>query len=273
MKDYDVVFCVLTYKNHLDLSDFISSLQNYKHINFTYKIVVVNNYADTQSLSLIKEIAVSNDCDFIESENRGYGYGNNLGISLIKETYKYKYLVVCNPDTIVKQFDIEYLNYFSNSIIAPQITCLNGKLQNPMNFSYMPLSERLMYIGFKNNIRLFSLFGMLLIKINRYKNYKIFKKKQKSTQVIHACHGSFIIFSKYALEKLYPVFDENIFLFCEEGDLALKARSLNLDIIYHDEIKILHKEDGSMNQSDFNKGSALRKSYMYYFEKWKIGLK
>lgn len=268
MNKFDIVFCVLTYRNHTDLEEFIESLKGNKKLNFTYKIVVVNNYADFESLKKIRDIAILNDCVFIESENKGYGNGNNLGISFIKDNFDYEFLVVCNPDTMVVNLDIRSLKGLNNKIIGPEISCLNGKLQNPMNFSYMPISEKILYIGFKKNIRMMVYIGIALIKINNLFRRKLMIFKKNTLNTVHACHGSFIIFGNLAIKQLYPVFDDNIFLFGEEGDLAQKARRQNVDILYKDNIKIIHKEDGSMKQSNINISNTLRKSYLYYYEKW-----
>lgn len=101
MERYDIIFCVLTYKNSDDLLEFVRSLRENKKINFSYKIVVVNNYADDSSLEVIKDIAMKNNCVLIESENKGYSYGNNLGIDYVKSNFEFDYLVVCNPDTYI----------------------------------------------------------------------------------------------------------------------------------------------------------------------------
>lgn len=268
MNSYDVVFCVLTYKNNRDLKEFVTNLKE-DHINFTYKVVVVNSYADRDSLIEIEKVAFENDCDFIPVENKGYGYGNNIGISHIKATYNFNYLVVCNPDTLIKKLDVQALKNLNQTIIAPKIINLNGKNQNPMNVRYMPFSEKVLYKGFKTNNKWMFILGVGLIKINNL----LGKLKPSKRKMIHACHGSFIIFDDQAINKLYPIFDENIFLFGEEGDLAQKAKQNNIKIVYNDDIEILHKEDGSMSLSDKNLNQIVRDSYIYYYEKWNLGLK
>lgn len=268
-KSYNIIFCVLTYKNHEDLQELINSLKIGK-FNFSYRIVVVNNFADNKSLERIKNIASINDCDFIENSNLGYSHANNKAIEFAKEKYEYNFIIISNPDVIVKEFDYDRLMKFDDAIIAPEIICMNKKKQNPMYFKYMPISERIVYHGFMTNIRLIQFFGILLNKMNRYFNRIINKITQKKEIQIYACHGSFIIFSKKALLKLEKVFDENIFLFCEESDLAQKAKSFKIKIIYDKEIKILHKEDGSMNLSKNNMYDIQKKSYLYYFKKWKF---
>ncbi len=152
----DVVFCVLTYKNHTDLKDFLSNLSQNKN-SLDYRVVVVNNFADDESFLKIKQVANENECDFIENENTGYSDGNNKAVKYALSKYDFKYLIVCNPDTIVQDLDIDILKGYSESIIAPQIRCINDKNQNPLYFRYMPFSEKLVYYGFKNrNKYLFS---------------------------------------------------------------------------------------------------------------------
>lgn len=267
MRTYDIVFCVLTYKNHNDLEEFINSLRSCSKDYFSYKVVVVNNYADESSLDLLRSIAVINNCDFIENDNKGYGHGNNIGINFINDNYIYKHLVVCNPDTIIEKFNYKGLNNTQDIIIAPRITKLSGKKQNPMNYKFMKLGEAALYKGFKRDNKYIVFLGLLLVKVSNTLFEKI-KSRINFPYKIHACHGSFIIFGNKTVSRLLPVFDENIFLYCEEGDLARKCKKNGIDIYYYDEIHIIHKEDGSMNLSNINLNEMQKKSYVYYYEKW-----
>ena len=268
MEKFDIIFCVLTYKNHVDLAEFIENLNINNSINFSYKIIVVNSFADNKSLEKIKEIALNNECIFIESENKGYGFGNNLGIAYAKANYEYKYIVVCNPDILIKQFNIKELIGEEKNIIAPEIMALHGKKQNPLSYSYMPLNEKLTYIGFKKRLKLVFYTSIFINKIERNIKSFICNIQSIEKKQIYACHGSCIIFSKYAIEKLYPVFDENLFLFCEESDLAKKAEHSNVSITFNKNIIIFHKEDGSMKLSNRDLNDIHRKSYLYYYKKW-----
>ncbi|MGG3689497.1 glycosyltransferase family 2 protein [Caldifermentibacillus hisashii] len=267
MEKFDVIFCVVTYKNYNDLTEFIDSLNN-NNINFSYKIIVVNNFADEASLNSIKELCTSQNCDFIENENNGYSHGNNLGIEYAQLNYSFEYLIVCNPDTTIKQFDFNNLKGQEKKIIAPEIICLNGKRQNPMYYKYMPLSEKIVYLGYKNRKKHLLLLGLLFNKVTKFLHTFLFDKSKKNNKKIYACHGSYIIFSHYAIDRLFPVFDEGIFLFCEESDLAMKAKEKDIDIIFNKDIIVYHKEDGSMSLSSKNLNEIQRKSYLYYYEKW-----
>lgn len=268
MEHYNIIFCVLTYKNHTDLEDFIFNLKDNNKVNFSYKIIVVNNYADNESLKIIKDIAIQNNCIFIENENTGYGHGNNKGIEFAKEEFSFDFLVVCNPDTVIKKFDFNSLKGLEKSIIAPEIICNNGKRQNPLAHNDMPKCQKLAYFAFKYRIKTLLYTAIITNKINRYVNNSLMNISKIKRKKVFECHGSYIIFSSYALEKLFPVFDNNIFLFCEESDLAKKAESYNVEIVFNKEIVIFHKEDGSMNLSNNNLNEIQRKSFIYFYEKW-----
>lgn len=268
MQKYDVIFCVLAYKNDKDVKDFIDNMNSKKALDFSYKIIVVNNFADEESLIKIRDIAEGNQCIFLANENKGYGHGNNRGIDFANKNFEYKYLVVCNPDTVIEELSIKSLDAHQNDVIAPNIRKLSGELQNPMNYVYMPLCEKMLYIGFKNQNKLFVYAGIIGIKLTNKLHKMIEKIKGRESFQIHACHGSFLILPKSVIEKISPVYDEKIFLFGEEGDLARKCRALNIPSVYVGEIKIIHKEDGSMQHSKVNLQSAVKDSYLYYYEKW-----
>lgn len=268
MTKVDIVFCVVTYKNHLDINDFLNNLSSTKDLVFTYKVIIVNNYADEESLAKIREISKLYNCDFIENENKGYAHGNNLAIHYAALKYEYSFLVVCNPDTIIKSLEFEKLNNHKDDIIAPNIINLNNKKQNPMHFNYMPISEKIIYFGFKSRFKFILYSGIALNKFNRFINLLIMKSQNKNSKKIYACHGSFIIFSSNAIKKLKSVFDDNMFLFSEESDLARNALKGNINIIYRNDLLIYHKEDGSMNFSNKNLFEIQRDSYLYYYKKW-----
>lgn len=50
MRKFNVIFCVLIYKNHTGLIEFIDSLKENSKLNFSYKVIVVNSFADDASL-------------------------------------------------------------------------------------------------------------------------------------------------------------------------------------------------------------------------------
>lgn len=264
MEKCEVVFCVLTYKNGTDLIDFLKSLR--ENCRFTYKTIVVNSYYDEESKEKISKTAEEYGCDFLNVPNKGYGAGNNRGIEFAIANYDFEYLIVSNPDIIVKEID---LNVCRNApekecILAPKIICRRNKNQNPAIIKNSPFGNKLTYKGYKKDKKLLIYAG-----IAWYHFIRIFMKAfRRKPLKIFQCHGSFVIFSKSVLEKLFPVYDENIFMFCEEMDLGYKARKLGVNSYYFPRLSVYHKEDGSIKVSDLNVYNAMRKSNIYCTEKW-----
>ena len=76
-----------------------------------------------------------------------------------------------------------------------------------------------------------------------FKLYRILIRKEFYR--IYSCHGSFIIFTKKAVERLYPFFDDRMFLYNEELFLAENCRLKDVPIYYCPKIDILHLEGAS----------------------------
>lgn len=266
MTNRKYIFIILVYKNSKDLEECIESIK--EKVN-SFEIIVVNAFFDIITEQLVKEIAEKNNCVFINIENKGYSYGNNVGIKYAIDNYKFDYIVVSNPDILIEKFDDNLLKKgFRYGIVAPKITAANGNNQNPMAIFSNHLSDYLEYIGLKKNINFLFLLGICINKIMReflIVFYKLLKKRQYK---IYAAHGSFLLISQKAVHELFPVYDENVFLFAEEGILAYKAKVANIETCYLDDIHILHKEDGSMRLSNISISDELKKSNIYFYENY-----
>lgn len=257
---YDFVFVVLVYRNTDDLKDFFA--------NFTLpnsKVVVVNSFYDEQSESDFRNIAEENFADFISVPNKGYGTGNNRGIEYALEFYEFQYLVVSNADIIIKNLKLEIVRKYGNVIIAPEIRNANGKRQNPsVPFTPSRLREHIHYwIVTKGHHRLiWSIY--IWSRLNKILFYSICKWKK----TIFSAHGAFIIIPKVVLERLVPLYDEKMFLFNEEEHLGRLAALNGVKTCYADDIKIYHKEDGSMKVSNVNLMEQSARSYIVYYARW-----
>jgi GT2 family glycosyltransferase len=259
------VFVVLVYKNITDLKDFLRSLKN---INGTYKVIVVNSHFDQKTMEEVREFSLSHNCDFVDVENKGYGYGNNCGIDYATNHYKFKFIVISNPDIVIERLSINNLNGFEDSIIGPKIITLTGKNQNPYYISKIGLTEFLKYTSAKFNTMLFLYAGVILNKINKFVRLKAGKSKKDEFKRTYALHGSFIILGNKAIEKLGKLFDERMFLFVEEEHLARLANSKGVKMYYYQDAQVLHKEDGSVSLLNKNLNKILFESYIIYYENW-----
>lgn len=264
---YKYVFVILVYRNTQDLKECIESIAE-KVDN--YKIIVVNAFYDVVSESEAKDIAEQYGCDFMSIENRGYSFGNNTGIEYAYNKYDFDYIVVSNPDITIEKFDDDVL---SNKwgIVAPKIIAADDRMQNPMSLIENKMSERLVYKGLKQDKKFFFLLGVMLNKLSQTMGVMLMKCRGKKQQKIYVAHGSFVLISKETVSTLGPrLYDENMFLFGEEGVLAQMAKKAGIETYYVTDILVHHKEDGSMKLGNFSVNDELKKANIYYYEHYRM---
>ena len=241
MKKVKYIYVVLVYKNIEVIEGFYQSIKNQD----SYQVVVVDSFSSDEVRKEVKSICEAHGWDFVGIENKGYGYGNNVGTKYVIEHYDFDFLFISNSDIEIKSLDS--LDSYKNEciVIAPKTVMKTGKHQNPdtpweLKFIYPMLSYALnhktglvytmCHICTRLNRELFRLYACVVKK----ERYKIF-----------SAHGSFIIFTKRAVETLYPFFDDEMFLYNEEWYLALKARAKNVPIYHIPSLEVLHLEGAS----------------------------
>lgn len=262
MNFYSFVFVVLIYRNYSDLKELMSSIC--QKID-SFKCIVVDAFYDSDTSNEIKKICLDRDADYLRIENKGYSFGNNFGIEYALKTYSFEYLVVSNPDIVIKNMPLNVIKHYKNCVLGPKIINLRKKNQNPMYYRNCVCSSWFIYKGLKTNTKIVFFFGLFLNKILK-KLHCLFNLFKKSIEV-YQLHGSFIIFHKNVLKKNYPVFDNNMFLFAEESCLAFVLKQNSIKSFYDKRIEVAHKEDGSMKfRNDIS--AFMRDSNIYFFENY-----
>lgn len=257
---YDFIFVVLVYRNTNDLVEFFNKLPNGNN-----KVIVVNSFYDKDSEEAFEKIAKDNDSDFFSVPNKGYGAGNNAGCKYALEHYQFKYLVISNADVEIMQMSIMDLEGVSPSVIAPEIINLRGIRQNPN----MPYAESKLIVNLRYNAYLKGFVKVMYIfnAISRLKKiwFFLFNRSGK-TRKIYSAHGAFFIMPYSIIEKIMPLYNENMFLFNEERYLAKKLLDAGVNTVYLPKVKILHKEDGSVSLLNERTYDLLRASYIEYYK-------
>ncbi|MEG1313267.1 MAG: glycosyltransferase family 2 protein [Bacilli bacterium] len=258
------VFCILIYRNTDDLVDCIKNISE-KVKNF--KVVIVNSHYDDKSMNMIKKIAENLQCDFIDVPNKGYGCGNNRGIEFINNNYEYDFLIISNPDILITKFEEKDIGEMKNCVIAPLITTIKGKSQNPYWYLHNGIGEFLIYSGMLKKNKFILFIAYAINKIIREIGLYFFMKSSKSCSRIYAAHGSFVIFSSDVISKFEDLYDEKMFLFAEEALLAYELDRRGICTFLCKDVQVIHKEDGSMNIAKINEVDEERKSIIYYYRK------
>jgi len=268
MEKYKYVFVVLVYKNIEVLKDFFQSL----HIS-DYKVIVVNSFYDNKSLKECEETALANNADFIPVENKGFGYGNNVGSKYAVENYEFDYLILSNSDIHIHKFSyMDGLRDFSG-IIAPKIQIISGKLQNPNIPWKLRVIYPILHYAYNHNQKWLETISHIITRISRELFFMYSRIVKKNLYKIFCCHGSFIIFSFDAAKKLYPFFDEKMFLYNEESYLAFRCEANDVGVYYCPVIEIEHLEGASSNQASQILFENNRKSYNILYEHIRNGFK
>lgn len=256
---YDFIFVVLVYKNYKDLEDF------FQHFGIeNSKVIVVNSYFDDNSEESFKRIAKSYNADFISVPNKGYGAGNNAGCKWAKEHYEFGNIVISNAD--INILSLKLSDVKEGVINAPEIINLKGKLSNPMQPFFMPIADKIKYHIFKKGSGYAALYAC--IAFNKIIRYVFRPIKALWGGQIYSCHGAFLIIPYGVLSTLYPLYNEDQFLFGEEDHLAMLARHHGIKTYYNRDIRVLHKEDGSVGSSNIKVMELTRQSYISFYEYW-----
>ena len=251
---YDFVFVVLVYRNTKDLEDFFKCLKTPNS-----KVLVVNSFYDEDSRAKFEAIALANHADFLNVENKGYGYGNNRGCEYALNNYQFRYLIISNADIEIQKLDVTQLS--SQHITAPKILTLKGKNQNPYMPFFSKLYEKIKYFFVIRRSRLILLCWIYTRFIREV--YLLFHKRG----YVFSAHGSFFVMPFSILKELFPLYNEKMFLFVEEEHLAMLTRTKGIKFYYDSSIVIKHKEDGSVSfLDDINTiGNA---SYIEFYNTW-----
>ncbi|MCD0480327.1 hypothetical protein LPB90_17965 [Chryseobacterium sp. LC2016-29] len=263
MKKFTYIYIVLVYKNHKDLQSFFKTLDTPNA-----KVIVVNSFYDENSKNLIEEIALQNNADFINLPNKGYGFGNDTGLKYALNNYDFDFAIVNNADIEIKKFNAAKIaTYSKDAIYAPKIKTKSNKDQNPFIINYSSVFRYIYYQGCKKQSNALKYFPILINGVIR-RVFNLFINSLRLNHLkIYSFHGSFFLIGKEALEKIYPLYLHEMFLYQEEHYLARKAYLNNVNTYFiPQDIEIKHFEDGSIDFNNQVLGKHMSDSYIIYYE-------
>ncbi len=238
---------IVTYKNLEVIKDCLDSINKYNDIGNQLEIIVIDNSPDdTYVYNYVKENY--KEIKIIKNENKGFGHGNNVGV----KNSTGNYILFLNPDTIlvepimkfaIKKFEEDSkLELFGVKLVDKNIKS---------NFSF--------YFDFN-----FKFIYLQLIKLLNKLNIFIEKKMFIAGADIFVRRSTFINVG---------MFDENIFMYGEEGDLIrrIKLNDENSKIKFFKEKKIIHLEGRSSEIKEKATEERL-KSSIYYGKKYNLNI-
>jgi len=110
--------------NYNDAEETLRLLEDIRCYSEIDHIVVVDNQSTDDSLEKLK-CHLDGTWDLVSApENKGYSYGNNLGIRYLLEQYNVDVLIISNPDV---QFDNDFVGEIKKQLLAhPDYAMVSG---------------------------------------------------------------------------------------------------------------------------------------------------
>ena len=242
-----ISFVIVTYHSQKDIINCIDSIYKTADIPIEkIEIIVVENgskEAFEETKNLIKNRFSESVLMHHNSENGGYGQGNNIGVKLATA----EIIAIVNPDVIfVRPIFAQALEIFKkNSSVA----IIGGNQLGGDNMSFWIRPEFDFFIFTAPICR-------ILNKLNIYIEKYFFLS------------GALLFIDKEKFEEIGG-FDEKIFMYCEESDIINRLLKKKSSTLYKKDFIYKHLIDDRTETSDSNL-LILLKSYKYYLEKHKF---
>ncbi len=238
---------ILNYNDSKTTSEMLDSIKSFKSLDH---IVVVDNNSSDNSLEVLEKYKSKKINIVANKDNKGYAYGNNVGIKYLRDNYKCDYVFISNPDIIVSESTIETLveDLKTVDVVAPTVSQLGESIKGWK----LP--------NFKKQIN--------TITSNRlFKNESIYKddhytKGLNEVEVVSGCFFG----AKDSTLKAIGDFDEGTFLYFEENILGYKLKKKNIKTYVDTSVEVIHNLSVSVdkNVKKIRKYKILINSLFYY---------
>lgn len=243
----DLAVQIVNYKTKKYLTDCIDSvISDLKDSSISYKILIFENGSGENLLDLEEKYKLKNLEFYYSDKNLGFGGGHNF---LAKKSES-KYLFILNPDTVIEKNSIKILFDFMEKhqvagmcgprVLLPQKHFFWHKnIFWPRKFVYKEFFEK-------------------FLKIRIFKDIAYLE--------FDPIVGSAIFARRSAFQKVSG-FDENLFLYFEEGDLCNSMKKEGYKIFFVYDAKITHFY-GKSDSSKKEKVEHFKNSRRYFYKKW-----
>lgn len=221
-----------------------------------FEIIVVDNDEKKTIETELKKLFPN--VRYVKNENKGFGQGNNVGISYTKG----EYLFFLNPDTKLLNNTLDEIVSFFNKhknagIVAPAIFDSNNDI--------FPLQ------GTKELTPIRAIFSLSFISKLFPKNkirqdYYLSDWDKKYVKEVDVVPGTAFMIRKELFEKVGG-FDDHFFLFFEEFDLCKRIKGLGWKIFMNPNAQIFHAWGQSTQKSKKDIAQIFQKSRFYYLKK------
>jgi N-acetylglucosaminyl-diphospho-decaprenol L-rhamnosyltransferase len=223
-----------------------------------FHVVVVDNASGDGSPDRLREVIVGNGWDGWVSllplaRNGGFAFGNNAGISeAMKSAPIVNYVMLLNPDTIVRQGAIRTLVDFMDS--HPRVGIAGSRLENAAGAAECSAHNAPSPLGeLESAARL----GVLSRALHRY---VVSPPMGESAHECDWVSGASMIVRREVFDEI-GLLDEGYFLYFEEADFCSRAQEAGWGIWLVPESRVVHLEGASTGISD-----VVRRRPRYWYD-------
>ena len=245
---------ILNYNDYENTIKMLEQIMDYKCLS---KIVVVDNCSTDESLEKIRLFESKKIVVLESSQNKGYAYGNNLGLKYLEKETNCELAIISNPDVVVSESVIE-------ALIRDMKKDETISFLGPKVLEYGHISKGWKLPSFASElVSTMNYFNRFSFKLQRYKD-SYYQEKLCDVEVIHGC----FFMARLKDFKKIKYFDPHTFLYYEENILGYKARAKVMRVVVDTSLSVQHMGSLTVDKSlkKIKKYKALKKS-MFYYEK------
>lgn len=247
MIDLEISIVIVTYNSEKDIYPCLSSIIS-SNIDVSYEIIVVDNDSRDNTCDVVRKFIIENkssNIKLLESDNKGFNAGNNVGIKIAQG----KYILLLNPDTEV------FLNTLNDLYINAE------SINNLGSLGCVMISE----VG--KEIFSAGYFPSLKSSIKKILKRNLVPVNHKlEIQPVDFPAGSTFLFKKSLIQEI-GFMDENYFLYYDETDFAYQMEKAGYKNYILTSTSVIHKFGQSTKDvSEFSIEKNIE-SYFYFLDK------
>jgi len=256
MKSPLISVVIVTYRSARVIAECLESLAPEVRAGHL-EVIVVDNASPDDTLEVVRRFPWA---ELIAGrENLGYSKGVNAGIRRARGNY----LLILNPDTVVRRGSIARMVEFADAhpdagIVGPKLVFQDGTVQ---------LSCRRFYTLSVLLLRRTPL-GKLFPDARPVREHLMLDFDHNSTREVDWILGAAMLVRRNALESV-GLMDERFFLYFEDVDWCFRMKQKGLKVYYLADAVIEHGYKRESAQSVINRSFAAHLVSLFrYYEKW-----
>ncbi len=229
---YIVTACIVTY--HSPIEEVAAAVASFYDTSLKVHLIIVDNASGEEYVTRLRTTVDSRAEVIVAPHNKGFGYGNNIGISRSPTT---QYFLLLNPDVVIHKGTLETLKTYMDTytdvgVCTPKVLYEDGTLQ-PLN---------------KRRPTVFDLFARRFLPTYMQRVPAIQKRMDAYMMLdigydhevdVPFMTGCFMFFRKSILDRVGG-FDERYFMYLEDADLTHRTTAI-ARAVYIPHATIMHR--------------------------------